>query len=239
MKQDELVTSYEQWAQSKSPDAADMLVKQLKPTITSAITAHGFTPDANSFTTAVGHIFDVLPRFDPKKAKLNTFVFNELKRLTRLLPQQTNIVRTPELAYAAVKDLDRTENQLMQELGREPTVDELADASSMSVNKIKKLRRRYGGGTVTTGIELQDRTGFVGEDKGEEDDNFERVWVDTLYNGLSPVDKQIFAWTTGYKGAKIFSKVDIARRLGISPPAITQRANKIAVMLNDRPDFNA
>ncbi len=52
--------------------------------------------------------------------------------------------------------------------------------------------------------------------------------IDFVYNDLSPRDKKIFEWTTGYGGAPKMPKVEIAERLGVSPVVISQRASMIA-----------
>jgi hypothetical protein len=56
---------------------------------------------------------------------------------------------------------------------------------------------------------------------------------DAVYMSLDPRDKFIFDARTGGHGQKVLSVTDVARRLGVSPAAISQRANSIAEMVKE------
>jgi hypothetical protein len=60
----------------------------------------------------------------------------------------------------------------------------------------------------------------------------EAVWADYVYHDLSDIDKIVFQHRTGYRGAPQLSNQEIARRLRLSPAAVTQRANRLQAKMN-------
>ena len=49
-----------------------------------------------------------------------------------------------------------------------------------------------------------------------------------IYDELDETDKLIYEWSTGYGKGVTLSNAEIARRLNISPAAVSQRLNKIS-----------
>ena len=63
------------------------------------------------------------------------------------------------------------------------------------------------------------------------------AWLDFVYGDLSPVDKLVMDMTLGRNGRKRTSTQEIARKLNISPGAVSQRAAKIQTLLNKQKAF--
>ena len=70
--------------------------------------------------------------------------------------------------------------------------------------------------------------------QGEVDEN-EDPWRDYVYHDLDTKSRKIFEWTTGYGGTKILPKQEIARRLKITPAAVSSRIQTIIAFLEARP----
>jgi DNA-directed RNA polymerase specialized sigma subunit len=49
-----------------------------------------------------------------------------------------------------------------------------------------------------------------------------------VYHELTPTDRKIFEWRTGYNGVKKLQAQQIAKKLGVSAGAVSQRTSKIA-----------
>jgi DNA-binding CsgD family transcriptional regulator len=64
------------------------------------------------------------------------------------------------------------------------------------------------------------------------------AWIDFVYGDLSPTDKLVMDMTLGRNGRRKASTQDIARRLNISPGAVSQRAAKIQAMIDTRHQHN-
>ena len=61
--------------------------------------------------------------------KFNTYLVNNLKKLSRLSTKYGNVVRTPENTQFAVNKLNKLEKDLEHTLGRSPTLEELSHHS--------------------------------------------------------------------------------------------------------------
>ena len=228
---DETETMFRAWKASPNPRTLSPLLTKLNPTIDRAASAYGYKDDPNIKTTAQLHVADALHRFDPKKgAKLETFMFNELKRLRRLGPAQQYAIPMPEQAAYDLRSIQRVEADLASDLGREPLPEELADASGLSTKRITAIKKQYALPTVTE-QSFDPMQGMPGQEAEPEES--ERLWTDAVYGESDPVDKHIMNWSLGLNGQPKRSKTDMAVSLKMSIPAITQRARKIAQRLNE------
>jgi len=66
--------------------------------------------------------------YDPNKAQLNTHVTNHLKHLQRYVLTYQNIGKIPEHRGIAISKFQNIKENLTEDLDREPTIVELADA---------------------------------------------------------------------------------------------------------------
>ena len=64
------------------------------------------------------------------------------------------------------------------------------------------------------------------------------AWANFVYGDLGPTDQLIMDMTLGRNGRRRASTQEIARRLNITPGAVSQRAAKIQAMLDKRYDHN-
>ena len=63
--------------------------------------------------------------------------------------------------------------------------------------------------------------------------NPEDVWMEYVYHDMDKLNRQILEWRTGLHGREQISNNEIARRLNISPSAVTQRWGRIAQKLDE------
>ena len=64
------------------------------------------------------------------------------------------------------------------------------------------------------------------------------AWLNFVYDDLSTTDKLIMDMSLGRNGRRSTSTQDIARRLNITPGAVSQRAAKIQSMIDQRYKHN-
>ena len=62
-------------------------------------------------------------------------------------------------------------------------------------------------------------------------------WHEFVYNDLNEVDKAIMEYTLGLHGIKQLPTTEIAKKLNISPGAVSQRAQRIQAKLNQREEL--
>jgi len=61
--------------------------------------------------------------------------------ITRAIADQARTIRIPVHMIETINKMVRTQRQLIQELGREPTPEEIADRMEMPVDKVKKVQK--------------------------------------------------------------------------------------------------
>ena len=222
---------WQTWKKTPGPATLTPLMAAAQPTIQKALYTYGFSGDPNINIQAQLHVMSVLPRFDPKKAKLTTFLTNELRRVQRIGYEQNQTVKIPEQAMIDFKYIKSKERDLRDNLGRDATVDELADATGLSTRRISKLRTSVRQ-SMSDNTQLGEGSAPVGvaAERPELDDMYAHAFYGSL---TDPLDQKIFEWTTGYGGSERLSKSDIARKLNRSVAAISQRSEKMATAIEE------
>jgi DNA-directed RNA polymerase specialized sigma subunit len=154
--------------------------------------------------------------------KFSTHLTNQLQKLSRLSTQYGGTVRVPENKQFKIHKLNQIEQGLHETLGREPSVEELADASGHSlatVNNLLSNRKKD--------VNLNNLTYTPTFISGNSDE-----WIHFVYHDLTPKDKLIFEHRTGFGNKPILDNATLAKKLKMSPSAVSQRAkiisNKIA-----------
>src|SRR5690606_7362070 len=61
--------------------------------------------------------------------------------ITRAIADQARTIRIPVHMIETINKLVRTSRQLVQELGREPTIEEIADVMELPVAKVRKIKK--------------------------------------------------------------------------------------------------
>ena len=87
-------------------------------------------------------LMKAVERFDPKKGgKLSTYAAWWIKQsIKRALANQSKTIRLPVHLVDKIAKLRRVSNQMTEELGREPTDEELAEEVGMGVSKVAALK---------------------------------------------------------------------------------------------------
>lgn len=214
------------WKKDPNSENTSKLIEYIKPTIDSAL--HTYTPGQQKDfrIKATKLALQAVKNFDPKyKASPRTLIFTNLQRLNRLRRQRENIIHIPESTVYLKTLVDKKKNQLEDSLGRQPSLQELCDSTGLSAKKIQKIYSQ--GATVNDSATVNDQTGQSSFKLGgmSSDDYYKYI-----YNMASPVDKKIMQWSSGIGSAQL-SNNDIAKRLRISPGAVSQRKLKIQQQL--------
>src|ERR1700732_420098 len=179
-------------------------------------------------------------RFDPAKGgKLSTYAAWWIKQsIKRALANQSKTIRLPVHLVDKISKMNRVASQMSEELGREPTDDELAEEvglSSKTVSQLKTASIRPTSLNVT--INDEDSTEF-GEMVGDEDARtpFEFLRDKNLRDELSDVlevldarERVIIFQRFGLEGARPRTLEEVGKKLGVTRERIRQVQN-IALM---------
>jgi DNA-directed RNA polymerase specialized sigma subunit len=210
--------------QKGDKQAAGEILKELDPTIAKAISAYAGGDQAYK-TQARLLALEAAKSYDPSKgANLSTHVYGNLRRLQRISAQRGNLTRIPENAALERSQIQRAMREWQADHGVEPTTEDLANVTGLSRKRIDAVMNNK---PVVPDSMVQTPEG---ENLVAAPDNQRALdlYNHAIYDELDATDKRIYEWTTGYgKGTKLPS-VEIAKRLNISPAAVSQRLNKIS-----------
>ena len=220
--------TFRTWQQAPTPELNSQMLRQVQPLVTDAIKAHVGSDDPLMRGRARVMTLEALRKFDPRKASLKTYLFQQLQPLKRYARKQLEPVPVPERDYYARIHAHNSAKELEDRLGREPTISELADETGMSRDRLARLRTQ---GAIPASAITDRETGETLNPGVRQGDTMSAA-VDLLYDDLHPTDQKILEWTLGLYGTPKLSNQDIAARLGRTPGAISQRKALIQQQLN-------
>ena len=175
-------------------------------------------------------------RFEPGKgAKLSTYAMWWIKQsIKRALANQSKTIRLPVHLVDKVAKVRRVSLQMSDDLGREPTDDELGEEIGIAPQKVARLR--------TVGIRPASLDAPIGDDDstefgemiGDEDaqtpfellrDESLRGEVDGLIAVLDSREKKIISQRFGLDGGKPKTLEDVSKGFGVTRERIRQLQN--------------
>ena len=193
-------------------------------------------------------------RFDPAKgAKLSTYAMWWIKQaIKRALANQSKTIRLPVHLGDKLAKIRRVSLQISEELGREPTNEELAEEIGIATEKVVRLKSiGIRPASLDAPIGDDDLTEF-GEMISDEDaqtpfellrDKNLRGEVDGLIDVLDSREKKIISQRFGLDGGKPKTLEDVGKDFGITRERIRQLQNialaKLRRALSKKEDFLA
>lgn len=216
----ELVTSWQ-----KDPDTHNSEILQgLQPILRSSIRSYAQGRNSQAVKIKARTLaFRALKTYDPTKgASPATHLRRQLQPLTRYSAEVSQPIHIPEEARRSLAEMSHTIEDLATDLDREPTDTEIADRMGLSETYVKRLKR-YGS------IRVQDPSETLAAPSDDPGD----MVAEWLYDSLGPLDQKIMRLKMGLRGAKILPNAEIAKKMNLSPGAISQRAAKIARQLEE------
>jgi RNA polymerase primary sigma factor len=175
-------------------------------------------------------------RFDPGKgAKLSTYAMWWIKQsIKRALADQSKTVRLPVHLGEKLAKMRRVASQMSDELGREPTDDELGEELGIASEKVARLKSV---GIRPTSLDApvgQDDSTEFGEIIGDEDaqNPFELLQDEDLRNEMEGVldvlddrEKKIISQRFGLDGGRPKTLEDVSKNFGVTRERIRQLQN--------------
>ncbi|HWY41495.1 MAG TPA: sigma-70 family RNA polymerase sigma factor [Chthoniobacterales bacterium] len=175
-------------------------------------------------------------RFDPAKgAKLSTYAMWWIKQsIKRALANQSKTIRLPVHLVDKVAKVRRVSMQMSDELGREPTDDELGEELGIAGDKVARLRSLgIRPASLDAPIADDDFTEF-GQSVGDENAETPFEWlsdknlrseVKGLLEVLDKRELKIISQRFGLDGGKPKTLEDVGRDFGITRERIRQLQN--------------
>jgi len=185
-------------------------------------------------------LMKAVERFDPAKGgKLSTYAAWWIKQsIKRALANQSKTIRLPVHLVDKISKMRRVAMQMSEELGREPTDDELAEEVGLSAAKVSQLKTvAIRPASLDAPISDDDTTEF-GEIVGDAEalTPFERLRdknlrdeVGDLLSVLDEREKKIIYSRFGLDGGKAKTLEEVGKKFGVTRERIRQLQN-IALM---------
>ena len=236
--------SYQQWLKNPSPEAASLLVQKLQPILDSAITSYAGQSSPTIRSRARKMAIDALKTYDPKRGTIRTHLLSQLRGLRRTAAAEQSLIQLPEQRALDWQILQEAERALTLELGHEPSTAQLADYTGLPIKRITQLRKiqlpvPFGAseGVAPSGESSLDPSQDLAARLPWIEDAQFSAWVDYVYQDLSPRDQVILDYMLGLHGKPKLSTGEIAKRLRITPSAVSQRTKYLQQLLSARDVF--
>ena len=226
--------TYDNWKRNDNPETRGALLKSVKPVIDTAVHSYAGSHASPAIRSQAKLMaLEAFKSYDPNKGNMKNHLLSNLQRLQRIAPQSSQVINIPERILLDRKHLQEVEEELRDEMGRDPSDMEIADKTGLSLKRISHIRK------ASSGI----NTGSIMDEQGQPYSpasmipgatNIEDAWMDMVYYDLGDVDRAIMDYSFGLHNTPQLGNAEIAERLGLSPGAISQRKTKIQAMLDSR-----
>lgn len=234
--EDKYSDAFTTWQKKPSPQTTGALLTAVAPEIDRGISAHVGASHPLIKSRARQITLKAFQSYDPKKAALGTHIVNHLQGLKRASRQQTQILSIPERVLLDQGFLNQELQSATADLGREPSTQELADRTGLSMSRIAKIRKYHqpvNEGYLEAMVGADENPSFMPAVQHQSS-----AWTEAIYDDLDPVNQSIMELTLGLHGHRPMSNMAIAKRLRLSPGAISQRKATIQNLLSQESELS-
>lgn len=223
----EFAPHYEAWKQSPDPVNSGKLLKAAEPVLNTALRTYvGTAPSPTMRSRAKVMALRAAETYDPGRAKFRTHLLTQLQGLRRHAAKETAAISIPEQVALDIGHLREAENRLRDKLGRDPSDMELSDHVGLSKRRLAYLRQHRPSRSEGS----MQRPTEDGEDiflPAVEEGGVPPALLEFVYNDADPADQVILEHSLGLHGKPVLQNQQIARKLRLSPGAISQRKAKL------------